>query len=78
MIEQTVCDILEELFHLPDDKTVLQLSQKDVKEWDSIGHVRFVVALEERFKKEIPIEASMTFSSVNEVVKYIKSQCAEN
>lgn len=74
MIEQIVCDILEELFHLPDEKPVLQLTQKDVEEWDSIGHVRLIVALEERFKKEIPIKAAVALSSVNEVVEYIKNQ----
>jgi acyl carrier protein len=74
MIEQIVCDILEELFHLPDEKPVLQLTQKDVEEWDSIGHVRLIVALEERFKKEIPIKAAVALNSVNEVVEYIKNQ----
>jgi acyl carrier protein len=74
MIEQIVCDILEELFHLPAGKPVLQLTQQDVEEWDSIGHVRLIVALEDRFEKEILIKEAVTLSSVNEVVEYIKNQ----
>ena len=73
-IKQAICNIFEELFSLPAKKPVLQLIQSDVADWDSIGHVRLTIALEKQFNVEIPIETSLTFSSVRAIIEYLEKQ----
>ena len=44
---------------------------KIIKDWDSLGHVRLISAIEEEFKIRIPIEDAVKFNKVDMILNYL-------
>ena len=52
-----------ETFSLSDDKKLSNLKYNDIDEWDSIGHMTLIAALEESFKISFETDDIVDFSS---------------
>ena len=48
------------------------MKYNDISEWDSIGHMTLISALEEKFKISIETDDIINFSSFNEGKKILK------
>lgn len=48
-VVQIVIEIMRDVFDLDDLDYSDSLSAADIEEWDSLSHIRFVVAIEKRF-----------------------------
>ena len=70
-IENSIIEIFNDVFEIKDIVINDELSQKDVEDWDSIGHVRLIVAIQEEFNIDIPIEDSISLSTVGKIIDYI-------
>ena len=70
-IENSIIEIFKDVFEIKDIVINDELSQKDVKDWDSIGHVGLVIAIQEEFNIEIPIEDTISLSTVGKIIDYV-------
>ena len=70
-IENSIIEMFNDVFEIKDIVINDELSQKDVEDWDSIGHVRLVIAIQEEFNIDIPIEDSISLSTVGKIIDYI-------
>mgnify|MGYP001274663978 FL=1 len=70
-IENSIIEMFNDIFEIKDIVINRELSQKDVEDWDSIGHVRLIVAIQEEFNIDIPIEDSISLSTVGKIIDYI-------
>ncbi len=52
-----------ETFSLQDDKKLKELKYNEIDEWDSIGHMTLIAALEESFKISFETDDIVDFSS---------------
>lgn len=52
-----------ETFSLSDDKKLRNLKYNEIDEWDSIGHMTLIAALEESFKISFETDDIVDFSS---------------
>jgi acyl carrier protein len=70
-IENSIIEIFNDVFEIKDIVINDELSQKDVEDWDSIGHVRLVIAIQEEFNIDIPIEDTISLSTVGKIIDYV-------
>lgn len=64
-------DIMRDVFD--NDSIVLtsEMTAKDVAEWDSMNHVRLIVALEQDLGFELPMERVSELRNVGELVELL-------
>lgn len=76
-IESKVFAILEDIFDLEGIELSLDLQQKDIEDWDSMGHVRLMLAIEDEFKIQILFEKAAELNSVKSIVQYLTGALAK-
>ena len=57
--------------NLPDDVNVRQLNYNQIKEWDSVGHMALVGALEETFDIMLETDDVLDMSSFDKAVEIL-------
>ena len=70
-IENSIIEMFNDIFEIKDIVINRELSQKDVEDWDSIGHVRLIIAIQEEFNIDIPIEDTISLSTVGKIIDYV-------
>jgi acyl carrier protein len=77
MLDDEIYSALTEVFRevFCDDDLVLRpdLSARDVPGWDSLRHVRLVLAIERRFKHRYPASKVAALHDVGELAALVKS-----
>jgi len=63
-----VCDVIADVFGVPRDKLGAATMQEDIPEWDSLGHLNLVLALEEAFNVSFSVTAMPDLVSVTAIV----------
>ena len=71
-IDQLIADTLG----IPRRKVTPELSFGEVAEWDSLGHVSIMLALEERLGTEIDAERMVELTSVGAIHEYAQGAAA--
>ena len=70
-IQKQLSIIFEDIFNLEGMKIRSDTEMKIIKDWDSLGHVRLILAIEEEFKIRIPIEDAVKFNKVDMILNYL-------
>ena len=72
MIKNQVLDIISRTINV--DKTLLtdDLSIGDIAEWDSVGNLAIIGAIEEEMQLEIPLEELFEMTSIESIVAEVK------
>ena len=70
-IENSIIEMFNDVFEIKDIVINDELSQKDVEDWDSIGHVRLIIAIQEEFNIDIPIKDTISLSTVGRIIDYV-------
>jgi len=52
----------------------IDLSKKDISEWDSLGHLKLLLGLEEEFEIQFSMEEAGTLSSLQDIYNLIKTR----
>ena len=69
MIEK-VKKVLAEVFDISDVPDDLQMD--DIEEWNSLGQINLILAIEAEFNIKIPTEKILHLSSVNKIAAYLE------
>jgi acyl carrier protein len=67
-IENSIIEIFNDVFEIKDIVINDELSQKDIGDWDSIGHVRLMAAIQDEFNIDIPFEDTINLSTVRDII----------
>lgn len=76
VIYQRLTPVFQEIF---DDESLVpqaEMSAQDVPEWDSISHIRLVVAIEEEFAITLTTAELSGLKNVGQMVDLIRSKAA--
>ena len=73
-MDQRIAEVFNTVFQVPPDQITDALSPQDVTGWDSLGHVRLVTQLQERFGVEFDVEEVMKMENVGEIRKILASR----
>ncbi len=65
-------EIFKTSLNIKDDQIIDELKYNDIEEWDSIGHMSLVSAIEDKFKISLETDDIIDFSSYKEGIKILK------
>jgi acyl carrier protein len=67
-----IIQILKDLFNFENINDYNKICQDDTEDWDSIGHIRLMLSIEQEFNIKIPLEEAIQLSCVGKIVDYIQ------
>jgi acyl carrier protein len=73
-IYDRLTDLMQDIFDDPDVVATPELSADDVESWDSMTHIRLVLAVEKAFKIKFVASEIGDMRNVGEMVSLIKSK----
>ena len=68
----SVGSLFKTALNIEADKLTENLKYNDIEEWDSIGHMTLVAALEEEFKISLETDDIIDFSSFKKGIEILK------
>jgi acyl carrier protein len=66
-----IANLIAETLGIPRDQITDQFTYGDVPEWDSMGHMDLMMALEEKFGVQITAETITNLVSIPAIHKYL-------
>lgn len=72
-LEETVILIVANIMDVSEDEITLNSSVENVESWDSLNHLKLIVALEEEYNISIPEDSIFELNSVEDIVKYLET-----
>lgn len=73
-LTQKLAAIFAEVFDISADSVHPELGPEQVTQWDSLGHVRLVSAIEQAFSCQLEIEEVMAFTNFGTIVKVLATR----
>ena len=70
-IDVRLMQLFQDIFDLEGVSHMGTIFQDNLEDWDSIGHVRLILGLEEEFGVTIPIEEAVKLNSSHMISKYL-------
>lgn len=67
-------EIMASALELPADAIKESSTMEDVEEWDSLGHVHIMVALEQAFDLYMDVDDFAELDSVPAILQYLESE----
>jgi acyl carrier protein len=75
-IFSSVKSIMADVFDIDDTGITLDTSAKDIEEWDSLSHIRLIVAVERKFKIKFKNSEIESLQRVGDLVALIETKSA--
>jgi acyl carrier protein len=75
-IFSSVKSIMADVFDIDDTGITLDTSAKDIEEWDSLSHIRLIVAVERKFKIKFKNSEIESLQSVGDLAALIETKTA--
>ena len=72
-LEEQIKNIIAETLNVDLSAVTLTLGINDIPEWDSMGNLAIISALEEKLEVEIPMEDLFELTNVQSIIEEIKS-----
>tara|TARA_Y100000031_G_C7856712_1_gene220054 strand:- start:108 stop:350 length:243 start_codon:yes stop_codon:yes gene_type:complete len=70
--KQKYLEIFKTALNVSDDKLNENIKYNEIEEWDSIGHMTLVAALEEKYKITMETDDIVDFSSFKKGIEILK------
>lgn len=71
-MDNQIVDIIAKALKVDRARVTPELSIGDIPEWDSVGNITLISALEENFHVEFPIEDLFDLTSVESIIQEVK------
>ena len=71
-IEESLKKIFKNIFKLPMIKINKKSNYKNVKKWDSLNHVKLIMAIESKFKISIDPDTAIRLLNYSDILDYLK------
>ena len=75
-IFSSVKSIMADVFDIDETGITLDTSAKDIEEWDSLSHIRLIVAVERKFKIKFKNSEIESLQRVGDLVALIETKTA--
>ena len=70
-IKKKISLIIRKVFKLKKKIKSKNLDQKKIKEWDSLGHITLLIALQEEFKINFNVLSQTKLTNLKAILKYV-------
>ncbi len=72
---EQVCDVIADVFGVPREDVGPATVREDILEWDSLGQLNLVLALEEAFDVSFGVDELAELTSVKSIVDRVQEKC---
>jgi acyl carrier protein len=72
--QEKVFAVLADVFGLPREEVGPETVREDIPEWDSLGHLNLMLALEEAFDVSFSVEEMPELVSVDAIVQKVQAK----
>jgi acyl carrier protein len=72
-IEHRVFSVFIDVFKISKSELSNGLQRMDIQDWDSLGHIQLIVAIEKEFKIKIPWDKAAELRDIKDIIEYIKN-----
>jgi len=69
---ERVCAVIADVFGVPSEELGQETVQEDIPEWDSLGHLNLMLALEEAFSVSFSVDEMPELVSVKAIVEKVR------
>ena len=76
LLEKKIIDLISRILNLKISELSQKSSTKNIKNWDSMNHVKIIVGLEKEFKIKINTGIAMELNSIKKIMNYINKENA--
>jgi acyl carrier protein len=59
-------------------RVTAQTTQSEIAEWDSVGHLNLMLALEQTFDLRLEVEQMTQLTSVPAILEFVEAACRSN
>lgn len=74
MIAHEIFTLIKDTFPNSDITITENTTANDVDEWDSLGHIMLIQAIEEKFKIEFDLDELLEFNRVGDIIEAVKKK----
>ena len=74
MIAHEIFTLIKDTFPNSDTKITRETTANDIEEWDSLGHIMLIQAIEEKFKIEFDLDELLEFNRVGDIIEAVKKK----
>ncbi len=74
MIAHEIFTLIKDTFPNSDITITQNTTANDVDEWDSLGHIMLIQAIEEKFKIEFDLDELLEFNQVGDIIEAVKKK----
>lgn len=74
MITSEIFDIIKKAFPNSTSEITETTTANDVDEWDSLGHIMLIQAIEEKYQIQFDIDEMIGFNQVGDIIKAVKNK----
>jgi len=71
LFEKQIISLISKILNLKVSQLNQKSSAKNIKNWDSMNHVKIIVGLEKEFKLKINTSVAMELDSIKKIVNFI-------
>ena len=72
-LEEQVMQVIAEALDVAPSVIIPKLGINDIPEWNSMGNLAIIAALEEKFEVEIPLEDLFDLTDVESIIDEVKN-----
>ena len=76
-MDQKIKEVFLDIFGIEPDEFSEELTAEDITAWNSLNHIRMVLALQEAYVVEFEVEETMEMLSVHEIREVLKNKGVE-
>ena len=76
LLEKKIISCISKVLNLKISQLNQKSSAKNIKNWDSMNHVRIIVGLEKEFKIKINTSIALELNSIKKIISYINKDNA--
>jgi len=71
MIAKKIIEIIQNTFSTNTQKITIETTPNDIDEWDSLGQIMLVQAIEEAFEVSFELDELLNFDSVKNIIEIL-------
>ena len=76
LFEKQIISLISKILNLKVSQLNQKSSAKNIKNWDSMNHVKIIVGLEKEFKVKINTSVAMELDTIKKIVNFINKDNA--
>lgn len=73
-MEEKIFNLVSELFNINKNKITLESNEEDIEEWDSLGHLSLITAIEKEFNVKLSTIEILKIENIGDIISILNKK----